>query len=52
MGRREDIPAASRQSIQIAANGRRTVTTADFVAALTRVNYEWSLAEANRWIEH
>lgn len=52
MGRRDDIPAAFRSSIKIAENGRRTVTTADFVAALARVNYEWSLAESNRWIEH
>ncbi|WP_240343576.1 DNA polymerase V [Erwinia persicina] len=52
MGRRDDIPAAFRASIQIAANGRRTVTTADFVAALEAVNHSWSLADANRWIEH
>ena len=52
MGRREDIPAAFRACIQIAANGRRTVTTEAFVAALAQVNYDWSLAEANRWVEH
>lgn len=52
MGKRDDIPVAFRASIQIAANGRRTVATTDFVAALALVNYEWSLAEANRWIEH
>jgi len=52
MGRRDDIPAAFRASIKVAENGRRTVTTADFVAALALVNYDWSLAEANRWIEH
>lgn len=52
MARREDIPAAFRSSIKIAENGRRTVTTVDFVETLARVNYDWSLAEANRWIEH
>lgn len=52
MGRRDDIPAAFRASIIIAESGRRTVTTEDFVAALAQVNFEWSLAEANRWIEH
>lgn len=52
MGRRDDIPAAFRASIQIAANGRRTVTTADFVAELARVNYDWSHKQANEWVEH
>ncbi|WP_338637067.1 DNA polymerase V [Erwinia persicina] len=52
MGRRYDIPAAFRASIQIAANGRRTVATSDFVSALEAVNHRWSLADANRWIEH
>lgn len=52
MGRRDDIPAAFRASIQIATNGRRTVSTEAFVAALAQVNYDWSLAEANRWVEH
>lgn len=52
MGRRDDIPAAFRASIQIAANGRRTVTTADFVASLAQVNYDWSPKQANEWIEH
>lgn len=52
MGRRDDIPAAFRASIQIAANGRRTVATEDFVSALALANYDWSLAEANCWVEH
>lgn len=52
MGRRGDIPAAFRASIQIAANGRRTVTTADFVAALAQVNCDWSPKQANEWVEH
>lgn len=52
MGRRDDIPAAFRSSIKQEASGRRTVATADFVVALGEVNHHWSLAEANRWIEH
>lgn len=52
MGRRDDIPAAFRSSIKIAENGRRTVATEDFVRALALANYDWSLAEANRWVEH
>lgn len=52
MGRRDDIPAAFNSSIKVAPNGRRTVTTADFVAELARVNYDWSPKQANEWIEH
>ena len=52
MGRRDDIPAAFRASIKIESSGRRTVATADFIVALARVNYEWTLKEANQWIEH
>lgn len=52
MGRRDDIQTAFRNSIKVAQNGRRTVTTADFIKELSAVNHEWTLAEANRWIEH
>lgn len=52
MGRRDDIPAAFRASIKIESSGRRTVATADFIVALARVNYDWTLKEANKWIEH
>ncbi len=45
------VTALCMQSVQLAANGRRTVMTAYFVAALTRVNYDWSFAVANRLIE-
>ncbi|NKG32132.1 DNA polymerase V [Erwinia rhapontici] len=41
-----------RASIKIESSGRRTVATADFIVALERVNYEWTLKEANQWIEH
>lgn len=52
MGRRDDIPAAFRASIKIESSGGRTVATADFIVALARVNYDWTLKEANQWIEH
>lgn len=52
MGRAYEIHAAFINSIKVAPNGRRTVATADFVSALEAVNHSWSLAEANRWIEH
>ncbi|MGR2856916.1 DNA polymerase V [Erwinia sp. 1181_3] len=52
MGRRDDIPLAFRESIKVESSGRRTVATADFVNALAAVNYDWTLKEANQWIEH
>ena len=52
MGRVYEIHTAFNSSIKVARNGRRTVTTADFVVSLAVVNHSWSLAEVNRWIEH
>ncbi|SFN30047.1 hypothetical protein SAMN05216516_10540 [Izhakiella capsodis] len=52
MPRRYEIHIAFRDSIKIAANGRRTVATVDFVAALSKYNHEFTLAEANCWIEN
>lgn len=52
MPRRDDIHKAFRDSIKIAGNGRRTITTVDFVAALSMYKHEFTLAEANRWIEN
>ncbi|QBR53035.1 DNA polymerase V [Erwinia sp. QL-Z3] len=52
MARRDDIATAFRASIKIAPNGKRTVTTVDFVEHLTKVNHDFTLAEANLWIEH
>ena len=52
MARRDDVPLAFRASIKIETSGRRTVAPADFVSELAAVNHHWSLAEANRWIEH
>lgn len=51
MPRRYDIATAFKESIKIASNGRRTITTVDFVAALMKVNHHFTLAEANRGIE-
>lgn len=52
MARRDDIATAFIASIRIAPNGKRTVTTVDFVEHLMKVNHDFTLAEANRWIEH
>lgn len=52
MGRSDDIAAAFRASIRISEQGRRTVTTADFVRTLSLYGHEWGMAEANRWVEH
>lgn len=52
MGRYSEIQGAFRDSIRQEQNGRRTVTTADFIANLEQINYIWTLDQANRWIEH
>lgn len=51
MGRRYEIGCAFDAAVKIESNGRRTVTTSDFVAQLKKVNYEWSCRKTNRWIE-
>jgi hypothetical protein len=51
MPRLYEIEGAFRAAIQIEPNGRRTVTTTKFVSELGRVNWNWSLKEANTWIE-
>lgn len=52
MPRNYEIPFAFKNAIKIAANGRRTVSTIDFVNELKTFNFDWSLREANVWIEH
>ncbi|STB30845.1 Uncharacterised protein [Citrobacter koseri] len=37
--------------IRIEPNGRRTVTTQAFLSELGKVNWNWSLGQANTWIE-
>lgn len=51
MPRRIDIEGAFRAAITMEPSGRRTVTTEDFVMHLARANWNWSLKEANDWIE-
>ena len=50
MPRRYEIETAFTAAIKIEPNGRRTATTRDFVHELEKVNWHWSLSEANRWI--
>ncbi|MCP1436592.1 hypothetical protein J3D56_000028 [Erwinia persicina] len=51
MARYDDIGTAYRESIKISPQGRRTVTTMDFVQNLAKYNHIWTLREANEWIE-
>jgi len=39
-------------SFKISLKGKHTVETKDFVAQLEKVNWNWSLHEANQWIEN
>jgi len=48
---KSDIEQAFRNAIKLEQNGRRTVTTSDFVQELARLNWFWSQREANVWIE-
>ncbi len=48
----DDIHNAFNDSIKVEPSGRRTVATTDFVSELQRQNQDWSLREANIWIEH
>lgn len=52
MARRYEIDAAFRSAVKINTRTGRTVTTRDFTTELAKVNWHWTLAEANRWIEH
>ncbi|WP_313668722.1 DNA polymerase V [Atlantibacter sp.] len=51
MPRRNDIESAFRSAMHTAPGGKRTVTTADFVQELGRINWCCSLRTANHWIE-
>ena len=51
MPRDYEIMMAFRQAIKRDAEGRFTIRTIDFVAALKRYNWEYSLRDANKWIE-
>lgn len=51
MPRRSDIEGAFLDAIIMEPSGRRIVTTEGFVKQLARVKWDWSLKEANEWIE-
>ena len=51
MPRRYDIEAAFRSAVVVEPNGRRTLRTVDFVRELKKVNWDFSLRDANAWIE-
>lgn len=46
-----EIELAFKAAVNLEASGRRTVTTQNFVKQLEAVNWNWSLKEANNWIE-
>jgi len=52
MPRLSDIRPAFYAALHISPKGKRTVTTIDFVAELAKRKHDWSLHEANVWIEH
>ncbi|MFZ4998392.1 DNA polymerase V [Enterobacter asburiae] len=51
MPRLYEIEGAFRAAIKIEPSGKRTVTTQAFVNELEKVNWCWSLKQANTWIE-
>jgi hypothetical protein len=51
MPRDYEIMMAFRQAIKRDAEGRFTISTLDFVAVLKRYKWEYSLRDANKWIE-
>jgi hypothetical protein len=52
MPRKYEIEIAFKNAIMHEQSGRRTVTTADFVRELAKVNWFWSQKQANEWIEY
>lgn len=51
MARRDDIETAFRAAVEFKPDGRRIVTTEAFVRELQKVKWDWTLKEANKWIE-
>jgi hypothetical protein len=51
MPRDYEIMMAFRQAIKRDAEGRFTISTLDFVAVLKRYKWDYSLRDANTWIE-
>lgn len=50
MARRNDITGAFTASIRVGSKRGKTVTTADFIHELAKVNHHWTYAQANQWI--
>lgn len=51
MPRYYEIETAFRAAIEREPNGRQTVTTKRFVEELAKRNWNYSLRQANQWIE-
>lgn len=51
MPREYEKEIAFRNAIKQDQRGRRTVTTVDFVNELAKLNWHFTLKEANRWVE-
>ena len=51
VARKRDIQTAFIESIKITSSGKRTVKTVDFVERLASYGHDWSLSEANTWID-
>ncbi|ELE9236198.1 DNA polymerase V [Enterobacter kobei] len=51
MPRYYEIEPAFLAALKVLPDGKKTVTTADFVRELAKMNWEWSLKKANEWIE-
>jgi len=51
MPREYEKEIAFKNAIKRDPQGRYTVTTVDFVEELAKLNWQFSLKEANRWVE-
>ncbi|WP_264384254.1 hypothetical protein [Siccibacter colletis] len=51
MGRIYEIAYAFDRAMKVSPQGKKTVTTADFVHELAKVNWDWTRRQANEWIE-
>ncbi|HAB74571.1 MAG TPA: DNA polymerase V [Pantoea sp.] len=51
MPREYEKETAFRNAIRRDQQGRYTVTTVDFVQELAKLNWDYTLKEANRWVE-
>lgn len=50
MPRRSDIEMAGYALIQHEVNGRKTVTPQRFVLELSKVNWKWTMKQANEYM--